>query len=318
MGFNPEDARQFSERFLALVPKGEDPNTYIPSEIAKLGFGRQSPKNGLRMMIEETERVAARLDDTLGNRVDNLYLLLGMVPNTTRRIATELDRLTSQDHCAAFHASCLVTSAIGAFLLLRRGLIVEAATLTRSTLEVAAQAILFLRDSASAEKWIKGKCYSPKEVRKKLGNNPNLGDLYRDLSNVAHANPQARWLHSVNLPGSRYAIAYGGNYQPKGAATLVKVLGDIVLLYLESFYDHYKEQLSIQFWPPLLQLSRAMNNDLSRWADSLTADSIALTNHFSQQKSPPPMSSPQSYLMDFWREAGLGTIDSPVETEESE
>src|SRR5437016_4500255 len=105
-------------------------------------FGRNRSDNGLRLILEETERVSKRIDGTLGEHLDNIYILLGMIPNATRRIITEMgEAQTQQDHCAVFHASRVLNNAVGALMMLRNGLLVEASTLIRSTLETTAQAV---------------------------------------------------------------------------------------------------------------------------------------------------------------------------------
>src|SRR3712207_7960180 len=38
---------------------------------------------------------------------------------------------------------------------------------------------------------------------------------YDELSQVAHANPDAQWAHSVAVSDTAFAIAFGGTYQPK-------------------------------------------------------------------------------------------------------
>lgn len=197
-----------------------------PNEPVKLG--RSAPDNRFRLSIEQTERVRKRLADKLGWHLDGLYILLAMIPNATRRMSTELGSYTPQDECCVFHASRVFNNAMAAFLLLERGMITEATTMVRAALEATAQAILFLRDAEAVAKWLRGRRYRPGDVRRRLGDRPNFASLYGVLSSVAHANPEARWTHSVPLPAhGRLAILYGGSYQPKSAGRLLKIIVDL-------------------------------------------------------------------------------------------
>ena len=69
--------------------------------------------------LSETARVEARLAETFGDRVFNFAILLGLLPNGTRRISTEIASQTVQDTVAVVHASRVYGDATGAYLLLR-------------------------------------------------------------------------------------------------------------------------------------------------------------------------------------------------------
>jgi hypothetical protein len=140
--------------------------------------------------LSETARVEARLAETFGDRVFNFAILLGLLPNGTRRISTEIASQTVQDTVAVVHASRVYGDAMGAYLLLRKGLWTQATTLARSTLESVAQAVALLRDANMAEQWATGKRFTPAVIRKSLGTHPDFAPLYNALSAIAHANPK--------------------------------------------------------------------------------------------------------------------------------
>src|SRR5438046_2411581 len=117
--------------------------------------------NNLEWALEETEKVQKRLDEVLKPHTVGVYLLLGMVPNATRRIFTEIGSQTPQDITAAFHASRLFADALASFTLLRKGLAVQTTTLLRSQLETTAQAVALLRNADMAASWLNGRQYTP-------------------------------------------------------------------------------------------------------------------------------------------------------------
>jgi hypothetical protein len=232
-----------------------------------------------------------------------------MIPNATRRIITELSEHSPQDICALIHASRIFNNLTGAFLMLRKGMSIESNILIRGALETTAQAILFMRDPNMAAKWLNGKQYSPADVRKGLQGRPDFKPLYDTLSEVAHANPQAQWMHTVAVEEQGLAILYGGAYQPKLAAHLLTVIVDILLMYLSEFHAHYIGRLSVQFWPLMIEMGGAMNADLRRWRDQRAEDWVELAPSVStQHPSPmPPPAIPKADLdrvlaaMDEWQ-----------------
>jgi len=237
-------------------------------------------KNNFDWALEETEKVEVRLVEVLKPRIFAVPLLLGLVPNATRRISTEIAAPTAQDTCAVFHASRVFTDAMGTFILLRKGLWVQTTSLTRNMLESVAQAIALMCNPEMAEAWLEGRRFSPGQVRKRLSGKPDFGPLYSALSAIAHANPEGRWAHSVPVVGTLgVAISYGGTYQPKTAARSLAVLVDLILIYLQEFYGYYSNRLSISNWPIVIELGRSMNEELRRWAESLPEDWEELQPH---------------------------------------
>ncbi|GEM_PF-3173838 len=247
--------------------------------------GRQSTNNTVGGAIEATEKVQEQLDETLGDYVDIVYIFLGMVPNASRRIITEINGQSDQEHCAVLHASRVFSTGLSAFILLRKGLIIDAITLVRSVLEGVTQSILFLRDPQAASAWLAGKRYSPSDVRKKLTDIP-IKKLYDALTTIAHHNQQAIALHSIQVEEG-YAISYSGSYRPKGAAKLIAVLIDIILIYLHQFYIHYRGRLSVDAWPLMIDLGTKMNQRLRDWTDTLPEDQDTLAPYAATWKTPP-------------------------------
>jgi hypothetical protein len=242
--------------------------------------------------VDETNRVEARLSEMLGDRVFNFALMVGLLPNGTRRISTEIPAQTVQDTVAVVHASRVFCDAMGTYLLLRKGLWPQATTLARSTLESVAQAVAFLRDANMAEQWSNGKRFTPGAVRKRLGLHPNFAPLYDALSAIAHANPEATWSHSVPVEGRGFAISYGGSYQPKRGAHLLTVLVELILIYLYEFYGHYIGQLAISNWALMIEMGHALNQELRDWSNELPDDWVELQQHVQTLKTEPMPPSP--------------------------
>jgi hypothetical protein len=271
--------------------------------------------------VDETDKVEARLSDAFGDRVFNFALMIGLLPNGTTRISTELRLQSVQDTVAVVHASRVFCDAMGSYLLLRKGLWTQAITLARSTLESVAQSVAFLRDANMAQLWSNGRRFTPGAIRKSLGAMPDFGPLYDALSAIAHANPEATWSHAVPVEGQGFAISYGGSYQPKRGAQLLAVVVELVSIYLHEFYAHYSGRLAIANWPLMIEMGHAMNKNLRDWIEQLPDDWLELKEHVQTLKNEPMPPSPIN-AEDALRYAeqararrlGLAGRDSPAPT----
>jgi len=258
----------------------------IPPTLPSLG--RNDPNNGLRQILEASERVQSSIDETLGDQVDGLYLLVGILPNATRRLMTELETPTAGSECVIFHTPRICNHIVAAFILLRQGMIVDAVTAVRSALETTAQAIVLMENESLAESWLKGKTFRPEEIGRKLKERGKaLRPLYEALSDVAHANPAATWAYSVPSSGT-YAIGYGGSYRPKQAAQLLALLFQVALLYLTEFYQHYQTRLNLVAWPLCIETGHLLHQSLTTWIAGLPDDFELLAEEAKNWK-PSPM-----------------------------
>jgi len=253
--------------------------------------------DGFEYVLNETERVHSQLVTFLGSRRFNSYLLLGMIPNATRRIIIEIGRnQIPQDEAILELTSRMFNHALSAHLLIFRGLVVDSVVMLRAMVETNAQVVAFLRDSVAAEAWLKGKRFKPEIIRKILDGKPDLGPIYARLSAMAHANPEGRAGHVVQVPPMGTAILYGGSYQPKHMAELLSIVVDQTLLYLMAFHQHYKGRLSVENWPLMIKMGLDANADFIKWIQDLPDDLDDLREHM--RNSPPlePMRRPEAYL----------------------
>jgi len=279
------------------------------------------PDGATRHALDETEAVRARHMAVINNREFPLHVLLGLIPAGTRRLITEASTYTAQDQCTFFHASRTVTNAIGALINIERGLLVEGYALTRHCLENVAQAIVFLREAQSAEAWLQGKKFTPGTIRAKLGGTPDLKPVYDALSALAHANPDARWMHSLYVPPVGVAVWYGGMYQPKSVAEALVLLGRVIQLYIEEFFRHHRDRLDLVAWPLLMKIAANALGDLQTWLDSLPDDRDELAQHAAEHPVQPmrqPDITPEQ-MADFRtqvkRAFGYGGPIGPMEQE---
>lgn len=242
--------------------------------------------------LSETEKVGQRVDQFLGNRVDVFFRALGMVFTATRRMGSELPVTTDFDRVTLIHASRVYTNCLGTYMMLRQGMILETYSLLKSSVEGVTQGVLFFRDSASAADWLGGKRFTPDAVRRGIGGGPELAGLYRALTAVAHANPEAAQHHTVEVPGYGLMTWYGGCYRPKELTGLLAVLVDLVLVYLAEFHKRYGSQLDIGAWPLIISVYVDLNDQLRKSAEQLSNDSVELLVLGREAQPLPPVGVP--------------------------
>jgi hypothetical protein len=273
-----------------------------PRPDATHGTGHLDPSNYLVRSLHETDQVESQLVDFLNGWVQTFYVTMGVLANASRRLATEIPKYSAQDECIAFHLSRTFTNAEATFILLRKGLVIESTTMLRATLENTAQAVLFLQDAKAASQWLQGKKFTPVMVRSGLGKNPDFQPLYARLSDLAHANPEARWQHSVVVGERHFGTAYGGTYQPKGVAEILVLLVDLVLVFLRSFYDRYSTELALDVWPLLIASGQEANQEFRTWVATLPDDAQELAAVLSTQALPEPIGPPVGVEPEAYRQ----------------
>ncbi len=268
-------------------------------------------------VFEEMERVGARMEAALNPHTGSYEFLLSMIPNTTRRLFTELQVQGACEHCIAFLLPRFFSSSLGSEMMLKKGMMLEAATLARAALETVGQMILMMRDESVASAWLNGKRFSPGEVRKRLGGHPDLRPMYDALSAVAHPNPEAKWQSAVNLRGTGYAIFYGACYRPKNAAIVLHVLMGMLLVLLQGLYAHYRTKLSIEAWPASLLVARKVFDSWQEWIDSMPDDAEELAAYLRANLSrytPNPMPGPVLEPTELKRVVGIAMKELGWET----
>jgi hypothetical protein len=168
---------------------------------------------------------------------------------------------------------------VGALLTIERGLLIEAHILVRSCLENVAQGIAFMREPHTGAAWMNGKTFTPGAIRQKLGGQPDLKPAYDRLSKIAHANPDARWMHSIQVPPDGVAIGFGGAYKPKEVAETLVLLTRVILLYVEEFLRQYGHRLDLVAWPLLIEVIKQGTDEIEAWVTSLPDDLVALREY---------------------------------------
>lgn len=161
-----------------------------------------------------------------------------------RKAATGEERIKDDaviESCARLFSECYA-----GYELARRGLILQSIVLLRSAFEITTQALLFMQREDMADKWLKGQKIRPKQVRELTAMPENQRKLYQKLSDLAHPNYNAFRYFSVPVPRKgtlAKAYVYGGRFAPKEAGQVAIQFLWAQLVFLESFYETYTEDL---------------------------------------------------------------------------
>lgn len=216
--------------------------------------------------LEEMDKVEKRLVEQFDREpmVDWLFTTLsGFTYHAAQKLIDRRKHSGQKrplDEAVIFACSRIVTEQMAVYLLLKKGLVLPAATVLRGTVETVMQAILFMEHPIKAEEWFKGAQSSPSAARNTSAVAASLYNTYYDgLSKVAHPRVTATALHSVAIPtpgNEGFILFYGGWYAPRTAAITACMFLQVQLRFLRSFYDAYEkelEALGLLFRPGLVE-----------------------------------------------------------------
>lgn len=219
-------------------------------------LNRRDPRNELRRAMERTDQVERELDHALGDYQDAVFNLLSMIPDGAWKLAQRGAPLSTIDKGALLHASRIFNNALGALILVRRGLIVEATTLARSAHEATEQAMLLFRRPELMKKWVSGRQFKPSQVREQLDENPVVRDMYSRLSEIVHANASTGNVHTLELPDSLLGVYFGGFFRLKDATRVLAQLSQTLIDFVEVFQDSYEDVVDLQAWDALIGIAK--------------------------------------------------------------
>lgn len=152
----------------------------------------------------------------------------------------------SKDEAVIRSCVRLFNDCYAGYLLLRRGIVLQAIVVLRSAFEVASQGILFMEREDMAKKWLDGRRIQPREVREMSSFAAAQKDLYNKLTRLSHPNTAALLYYAVptvrdGKPGMTFS--YGGSFLPKEMGQVAIQFLWAQLVFLEVFYSIYSEDL---------------------------------------------------------------------------
>ena len=182
-------------------------------------------------------------------------VVLGMLYQAAQRLIDAKSRGRAPNHAdEALILLCnrLFNESFAGYVVLSRGLLGAGEHHLRAALETANLATLFVSEPEHAERWLGGKEYSPRDVRKLLDAPDELRDRYARLSKMTHANYAATRASVFSVHPGVEALSYGGLEAPRAMASSAMAFMWVALTFLRSFYHRYADQLDelSLLWPP--------------------------------------------------------------------
>lgn len=243
----------------AIVKRTQMPTYTLPElerhwEAARRGFASELPS--AQAFFEQLPRTASSLANALAGR-------RSLTPNCSYLLLTK-----SLNH------------ALATYLLLQRGLMIDAALTARNALETLLLLELLSLRPELCESWTQGKEFRPGEVRRLLASVSNLtvGDLvitvsedeyadaglaYSWLSQITHANLESL-NHAVSqVDQNSFVLHVGGARLPAQSIAISKILGVTFLRSLVTCAAVHS--------PQLLQSDRARFLKLKRIVSAISA-----------------------------------------------
>ena len=169
-------------------------------------------------------------------------------------------RRALEPNCAFVLLAKVLNHASATFVLLRRGLLVDAALTSRNAVETSLLLELLAKEPSLCEEWIRGKRFRPSDVRRRLAELPSvaLGELVIDvtpdeyddtrfaydwMSRITHANVESVG-HAVQKKGANdFELKIGGALSRPEIIAVTKVLGTCYLRALLTCAAAYAPEL---------------------------------------------------------------------------
>lgn len=175
-------------------------------------------------------------------------------------VAALAGRKTLEPNCAFVLLTKVLNHASATFLLLQRGLLVDAALTCRNALETSLLLELLVKQPAVCREWSEGRRLRPSEVRRSLSSirSVPLGDLdvevssdaygdsrfaYDWLSRITHANVDSAAHAAENTGPNEFALSIGGAISRPEIIAITKVVGDCCLRALLTCAAAYAPEL---------------------------------------------------------------------------
>lgn len=155
-------------------------------------------------------------------------------------------RKALEPNCAFVLLTKVLNHTSATFLLLQRGLLVDAALTCRNALETSLLLELLVKEPAVCKEWSEGKRFRPSEVRRSLSRIPSvpLGDLvievssdayddcrlaYDWLSRITHANVDSAAHAAQESRPNEFTLTIGGALSRPEIIAVAKVTGESCL-----------------------------------------------------------------------------------------
>ena len=156
----------------------------------------------------------------------------------------------------------LFNESFAGYIVLSHGLLGAGQHHLRAAIETTNLAALFLLRPEHAERWLRGKEYSPGTVRKLVDASEEIREWYSWLSTMTHTNYAASRTSVYTLQGKdAQALFYGGHLAPRAMASTTVAFVVVALAFLRLFYSRYSKQLEelSLLWPSEVA---SMNDDI--------------------------------------------------------
>ena len=197
--------------------------------------------------LEFTEELPSRTASAFSG-VRALYSpVLGTLHNVAQRLIDAKARgrdPNPADEALILLCNRLFNESFAGYIVLSHGLLGAGQHHLRAAVETANLATLFLVKPEHAERWLRGKEYSPGDVRKLVDASEEMREWYSQLSTMTHTNYAASGTSVYPLDAERAQILfYGGHQAPRAMASTTMAFAWVAFAFLRLFYRRYSDQL---------------------------------------------------------------------------
>ncbi|UNC90879.1 DUF5677 domain-containing protein [Candidatus Contubernalis alkaliaceticus] len=215
--------------------------------------------DGLKSILDFQEGISERFDkdfkglNSLFESLSDIYL------TTVKRLRGRLGAPTStgeKDEVTFLLLARIFNHSLSAYLLLQRGMLIDAAAVIRQVLETQWLLEYFYKYPHKVDKWMQGKIIKPSEVRRNLKLDQERSLIYDEYCKMTHNNIEsARYFSGEDEDAD--CIVFGGYYNPLYLEQLFSEL--IIYLTTTLFIINYEYREELK---DLTSITRKLNDML--------------------------------------------------------
>ncbi len=215
--------------------------------------------DGLKSILDFQKGISHRFDkdfkglNSLFESLSDIYL------TTVKRLRKRLEEPAStgeKDEVTFLLLARIFNHSLSAYLLLQRGMLIDAAAVIRQVLETQWLLEYFYKYPHKVDKWMQGKIIKPSEVRRNLKLDQERSLIYDEYCKMTHNNIEsARYFSGEDEDAN--CIVFGGYYNPLYLEQLFSEL--IIYLTTTLFIINYEYREELK---DLTSITRKLNGML--------------------------------------------------------
>lgn len=199
---------------------------------------------GFDSVVRHQGNISQRFQEEFKNLYSLFKSLSDIYLNTVKKLQVKLDlpEIQPKDEVTFLLAARIFNHSLSSFILLERGMLIDAASIIRQVLETQWLLEYFYKYPDKVKSWMEGKRITPSEVRRNLQLDQERSLLYGEYCRMTHNSIEAAKYFSGVQEDSNY-IVFGGYYNP---VFIEQLLCELIIYLTTTLFiinAEYKDEL---------------------------------------------------------------------------